>query len=329
MSAPTDTVVVRDARPDDRGAVLDLLARTLNWVPDELFDRFFAWKHESSPFGRSPAWLATMDDRVIGFRTFVRWEFEHPDGRIRRAIRAVDTATHPDAQGRGVFRRLTLHGVDVERAAGTDFVFNTPNDKSRPGYLTMGWHEVGRLPAAVRPTGARAALRMARSRVPADRWSEPTSAGDPAADVLAAAGVRSLLASQPRPTGLRTHRTAEYLRWRYGFAPLGYRAIAAHGDTARGVAVFRVRRRGAAVEAALCDVLAPGGETPAIRALERAVVRACGADYVIRLGASSAASGFVRMPGQGPMLTWRAVAAPDVPPALDAWQLQLGDIELF
>ena len=29
-------------------------------------------------------------------------------------------------------------------------MFNTPNDKSRPGYLKMGWHQVGRPPSSVR-----------------------------------------------------------------------------------------------------------------------------------------------------------------------------------
>ncbi len=40
---------------------------------------------------------------MIGFRTFLRWEFEDA-GRVVRAVRAVDTATHPDHRGRGIFR---------------------------------------------------------------------------------------------------------------------------------------------------------------------------------------------------------------------------------
>jgi hypothetical protein len=170
---------------------------------------------------------------------------------------------------------------------------------------------------------------MLRSRVPADRWSEPSAAGHPALDVVGDAGVRDLLASRPAPVGLRTRRSVEYLRWRYGFEPLAYRAIAPGDDPRRGLAVFRLRRRGAAVEAALCELLAPGDDPAARRDLERTVARECGADYVIRLGHSAPASAFLRLPGQGPMLTWRAVCAPDVVPALDHWALQLGDVELF
>jgi GNAT superfamily N-acetyltransferase len=325
-------LVVRPATRADRDAVLRLLSASLGWVPDELFGAFFSWKHEEGPFGTSPAWVAVDGKRVVGFRTFVRWEFDHPDGRTRRAVRAVDTATHPDHQGRGIFRRLTLHGVDAMRAEGVDMVFNTPNAQSRPGYLRMGWSEVGRLPASVRPTSPAGARRMLGSRVPADRWSLPSDGGVAAPEALAGPGVEALLAALPPTRGLRTRRTAAHLRWRYGFEPLRYRAVSLAGDPAQGLAVFRLRRRGPAVEAALCEVLVPGGEASAARALGRAVARTSGADYVIRLGGPLLdRTGFVRLPGQGPVLTWRPVAAPEdaTPPPLADWQLALGDVELF
>jgi GNAT superfamily N-acetyltransferase len=332
VSATPDAgaIEIRDARPDDRHAVLELLASSLNWVPDELFARFFAWKHEQNPFGPSPAWVATAGDRIVGFRTFVRWEFAHPDGRVRRAVRAVDTATHPEFQGQKVFSRLTLHALDELRAAGVDFVFNTPNAKSRPGYLKMGWHEVGRLGAALRPSGLRALARMVGSRVPADRWSRPSTAGDSATDVLAGPGIDRLLASLAQPRGLRTCRTAGHLRWRYGFPELAYRALAPNDDPAQGVAIFRIRTRGSASEAALCELLVPDGDVAAARTLQRSVARASKADYVIRLGASSVRTGYVTVPGQGPVLTWRAVGDDEHrPPPLAGWELQLGDVELF
>jgi hypothetical protein len=181
---------------------------------------------------------------------------------------------------------MTLESIDELRAGGVDFVFNTPNEQSRPGYLKMGWQEVGRLSAAVRPSGGRALGRMLRSRVPADRWSRATQAGDPAARVLAEPGVRQLLDQLAPPRGLRTHRSVDYLRWRYSFEPLAYRALAAGDDATRGIAIFRIRRRGSAEEVALCELLVPAGDTRAERELERSVARVSGGDYVIRLGSS-------------------------------------------
>ena len=125
-----------------------------------------------------------MDGRIAGYRTFLRWEFEDGHGQVHRAVRAVDTATHPDFQGRGVFRTLTLAAVEAMTAEGVDFVFNTPNDKSRPGYLKMGWHEVGRLPAAVAVRGPFAALRLLRARTAAERTPLPGGGGAPAPAVL-------------------------------------------------------------------------------------------------------------------------------------------------
>jgi GNAT superfamily N-acetyltransferase len=328
MNTATD-IAVRPVRADDRDAIVALLSATQHWVPSELFDRFYAWKHEQSPFGASPAWVATSGERVIGLRIFLRWEFEHPDGRVRRAVRAVDTATHPDFQGRGVFRSLTLQSLDALRADGVDFVFNTPNDKSRPGYLKMGWREVGRLPAAVRPAGPSALVRMLGSRVPAERWSQPSTAGAAAPDLIAGPDVERAIAGRPPPRGLRTRCSAEFLRWRYGFAPLAYRALTLRDDPADGVAIFRIRRRGSATEAALCETVVPNGDPATVRALERAVAKRSDADYVIRLGATSIPTGYVALHGQGPMLTWRAVGTEERQPELTGWQMQLGDVELF
>ena len=245
-------------------------------------------------------------------------------------MRAVDTATHPRAQGRGIFSRLTLHALDELEAEGVDFVFNTPNEKSRPGYLKMGWTQVGRLPASVRMASPRSAVRMARAKVPAARQSTPTDVGRPAAEVLADPTLTALLDSAAPDVRLHTRRTPEHLRWRYGFAPLEYRAVTVSQQVTDGVALFRLRRRGAALECALCDVIVPAGDRSAARALLRSVVRTSGADYVIRLGGRPIdRSGFIRLPGQGPILTWRPLGKGGPGAALDDWSLRLGDIEMF
>ena len=323
-------VTVRSAAPADRGAVLELLSASLGWVPDELSSRYFTWKHEENPAGVSPAWVAVADDRILGFRTFLRWQLEQPHGPDLSAVRAVDTATHPDAAGQGIFRRLTLHGLDAMRAEGVDLVFNTPNAQSRAGYLTMGWSDVGRLPAGVRPAGIRSLGRMLRARVPAERWSSLSEAGEPVAAVLADTGVGVLLASVAPAVRIRTRLTVDHLRWRYGFDRLAYRAIVLGGDPKRGLAVFRVRGRGSATEAVLCELVVPDGDRSAGRALQRELARQTGADYVIRLGGPAVdAAGFVRLPGQGPRLVWQGLAPGAGPPPLSGVEMSLGDIELF
>jgi GNAT superfamily N-acetyltransferase len=322
----TEGLVVRPATADDREDILALLERTLGWRSDGRHQAFFAWKHEQNVFGPSTAWVAFDGDRLAGFRTFLRWEFVL-NGATIRAVRAVDTATDPDSQRRGVFRLLTLHALENARAEGTTFVFNTPNDRSRPGYLKMGWRAVGRIPLVARPAAPAGFVRMAGARAPADRWSIESGAGDAAAAVLEDdKPVSELLSSQPHALGLATRRSVEYLRWRYGFGPLGYRAIVVRGDVAEGLALFRVRRRGTASEAALCEVLAPGGDRATGRRLVRDVAAAAGADYLLRV--AGARDGCVSLPRQGPILTWRPLCD-TLHPRRQDWNLTLGDVELF
>jgi GNAT superfamily N-acetyltransferase len=322
-------VPVRRATPDDRPAILDLLADSLGWDRDDAFAEFFDWKHARNPFGVSPAWVAIADGRIVGFRTFLRWEFEHPDGRLRHAVRAVDTATAPEYQGRGVFRLLTMTAVEELTRESVDFVFNTPNDNSRPGYLRMGWTTVGRLPLVARVAGISSAARMRASRVPAERWPVATTAGSVAPSVLGDTRVGALLESVAAPTALRTARSPDYLRWRYGLPALGYRAIALDDDPAAGIAVFRLRRRGDAVEVGVSEVIVPAGAGASERRLLRAVARQTGADYAIQVGRPKLRVGFLPFPRQGPLLTWRTLADHSAPPAQRDLDLSLGDVELL
>lgn len=312
-----DAIAVRRVAPDDRAGVIRLAVRALGWSGDERDRAFFAWKHDENPFGTSPAWVAVDGDQIVGFRTFLRWELARGGERLRM-VRAVDTASDPDHRGRGIFRQLTLSAVSELAAEGYDAVFNTPNAQSRPGYLKMGWVVLGRPSLGARPRGWRAALRLPQSREAAEKWSEPTGVGDVATDAFQGPEFQTLLTALPAPSGWATPRTASYLRWRYGFEPLHYRAVQVRG----GLAVFRVRRRGPNREVALCEWLAPGPDHRALRRL----VRAAG-DYLVAANLG-AVHGLLPLPRLGPVVTWRPLKRLDVP-TLDDLKLALGDLELF
>ncbi len=301
-------------------AILTLLQRSMSRDADPRFAELHRWKHELNPFGPSPTWVAIDGDRIVAVRIFMRWEFVR-DGHVVRAVRAVDTATDPDYQGRGLFTALTLHALDEMKADGVAFVFNTPNAQSRPGYMKMGWHEVGRLPVAVRPAGIGSLWRIARARVPADHWSLPLEAGRSFA--AWADDRRDWPVAVPLPAGvLATNASEGFYRWRFSLAAMHYAAIEHDG----GAVIVRARRRGPALE--LVQLAAFGlSETQRDRATVEAM-RAARADHVIRFGARDARRGFVPLPGGGPTLTSRSIAATDVPHLAD-WSLSMSDIELF
>lgn len=316
---------VRSARPEDEAAVIDLLRASLGWQPGDPNEEFFRWKHHDNVFGTSPAWVALHDGAVVGYRTFLRWRFLDEEGKQVRAVRAVDTATDPAYQGIGIFRTLTLRAVAELTLAGDALVFNTPNDQSRPGYLKMGWSVARRLPVGVLPAGPRSIRPMVSSRVPAEMWSQTTDTGLDAAEALAEESVAVALLQHAPQRGFRTQRSPAYLAWRTSLAPLAYRVLlASDRDPAEGGLVFRLRRRGQAVEAAVIEQLVPDRLTGA--RLVRRMLNETGADYAIGLR-SAPSAGLLPLPRSGPLLTTRPLAGS--PPSPSAWTLSLGDVELF
>lgn len=327
--APTGTDLrVRRAEPGETDAVVALAGQALGWGDDPRNRTLFEWKHHQNPFGASPTWVAEEDGELIGFRTFLRWSWSGAGGVVRRAVRAVDTATHPDHQGRGVFTRLTLAAIAELAHEDAAFVFNTPNGQSRPGYLRMGWRSLGRVPLAVRAAPT-AVPRIVAARRPADKWSEPTDVGEPAPTMLADHdAVARLLAARPLIHRLTTTASPELLAWRYGLAPLHYRALPAGDRVEDGIVLFRLRRRGPALEATVCETLGLEGRARHTGTLIARLLRETGADYAVGSRRTLPLPAGVPLPRQGPVLTWRELA-PMRPARLSDFALTLADIELF
>jgi hypothetical protein len=94
-----------------------------------------------------------------------------------------------------------------------------------------------------------------------------------------------------------------------------------------GVAFFRLRRRGRASEVEVADVIVPGSDAGLAAQLCRRVFKASGGDYVVALG-SARPREWPRLPGTGPLVTWRGLADPERP-SIEEWDLSAGDVELF
>lgn len=118
----------------DVSEIIYLLRTSLS---DNHTEEGFLWKHYYNPFGQSYGRVACDNDNIVGVRMFMFWEFRKGQ-QIIKAIRPVDTITHPDYRGRGIFKKLTLEGLE-ECSGNYDLVFNTPNENSLPGYIKMGW----------------------------------------------------------------------------------------------------------------------------------------------------------------------------------------------
>lgn len=341
MPRDADAIVVRPGTDEDVPRVLELMKAALGEDRVPRTERFWSWKHRENPFGPSPLLLAFSGERLIGLRAFMRWRWSCKRGDAR-AVRAVDTATHPDFQGRGIFKRLTLGLVESMRDEGVNFVFNTPNGSSRPGYLKMGWVSVGRVSLWVLPVRPTAALDLLSKRTRVD--DRPSETDADSSDVLRAAletaENHGLVASAPERRGYRTRHDARFLRWRYAECPLR-RYACTSSDPQRALVIHRTLRRNGLRELAICELMferTSSGAAAARESIALAIERAR-PDYVIaalRPDVAEAAvlmrRGFVPAPRIGPILTVRELAGwnglPD-PRRARNWHASLGDLELF
>ncbi|MDX1718625.1 MAG: GNAT family N-acetyltransferase [Salegentibacter mishustinae] len=142
---------IREATLRDIPKIIPVLKASLGEKDLPLSEEIWNFKHVENPFGKSLVLIAVENDEIIGVRAFMRWEL-YKEGKKYNCFRAVDTATHPKHQGKGVFKKLTLKAVEIAKEQKDDFIFNFPNEKSRPGYLKMGWKKAGELEVALKPS---------------------------------------------------------------------------------------------------------------------------------------------------------------------------------
>jgi GNAT superfamily N-acetyltransferase len=341
---------VRRATRDDTDRILELVKLSLGEGVIPRSREYWNWKHHRNPFGDSPMLIAEDGDLLVGLRVFMRWEWAG-GGKQFKAVRAVDTATHPDYRGKGIFSKLTRRLVDEMRDEGVHFIFNTPNGQSMPGYLKMGWKSVGKTDLMIRPLKPMKVVSALRRGGIRDADAD-TDSGDNGMDAFASAEaffdspdatkILSLVVNGSQDFRLRTPISAPYLRWRYAEIP-GFDYHAAWGLDGGDAAVvfFRMKSQGALEELRIADLLVgrTSGSKRIARNLLRGLAAGTNADYVSAMAAphlpgrmALIRSGFIPAPRLGPILTVRLLN--DDPGLTDpyrrsSWRLTTGGMELF
>ena len=309
--------------------ILDLMKATLgpgtSVAPRS--PEFWAWKHNDNISGPSLG-IALKDQesgRLASLRVLMRFQTKNEVGARHHAVRAVDTATHPSFQGKGLFRYLTETLVADARETGISFVFNTPNSNSLPGYLRMGWELVEAWPLQIR--WMRHFQSEAVTITPATSKSFQEEIG-----------LEQLLdAVETNLKGLRVAKTVSYVAWRYGSHPGGiYRYVTLReGERLLGLAILRIRRRRQLKEVLLCELFVEDS-TQAKILLAKVLGSGLG-NYAVasfpgqeNLNSALRSHGFFQLPlKQIPftVLPLDEASAAFVNPR--SWCLSAGDLELF
>jgi hypothetical protein len=198
--------------------VLDLFKTSLSNTagPD-----WFRWKHLDNPCGPSLGFVAIDEtDRIAGARFFMKWDLVLAQNTLH-AFRPVDTVTHPSARGKGIFTKLTLHGIRKLGAAEQPLIFNTPNSSSLPGYLKMGW-------------------KLYPHKIQHEYFLAYTPGSLNRVQILDRISEQHIPAHRYHPDVIETRKSPAFVSWRYNYG--GYR-FSKFKEDQPALLVFKVIRR--------------------------------------------------------------------------------------
>lgn len=324
-------MTIRPATENDLPAMLELSKQSLGEMEGMRTVEYWRWKHILNPFGASPVLLALEEDRLIGLRAFMRWRFSY-QGKTIDAYRAVDTATHPEYQGKGIFSTLTLKLIEQLQARDPAIIFNTPNSKSMPGYLKMGWKTVGKTRLLTKVFPWHVAWNWVINptrKTEGEHFQIPDDMDHILHEWMEA-----------NREWVQTDYSVNYLQWRYQDIPvLKYRLHVARQDNSICVVVYRMKTSRRVNELRLTEVFHVGREAKKVlRKAVREIAKLHKPDVMTLLadptGKLSALLpfGFVRTDKHGLTITCRKVNS-DTLEALalnhDVWTLSAGTLELF
>jgi GNAT superfamily N-acetyltransferase len=233
---------ISEAKHTDIPEIITLLKKSLGESLLPKSEAYFIWKHYNNPFGESKILLAKESGKIIGVRAFMKWEWSN-DEQIFSAVRAVDTATDPEFQGKGIFRTLTMAAVESCKSEGISFVFNSPNQLSIKGYLKMGWYAIGKMPILLSP-GSLLPKKFSEEKI--------DSIYDEYNIVNELEKLQSDWRLSEKNNIMYTPISHHYLKWRYLDCPVArYGAIIEQGNF--GI-IFRIKKLNRFTELRICEI---------------------------------------------------------------------------
>lgn len=221
-------------------SISTLLNTSFNTCNNPFFDpKFLLWKHRDNPFGASISLLAYDEsENILGLRTFLQWKFKN-DEKTFGAYQPVDTATTPDARGKGVFSELTRVALNM---AGDSIIYNTPNANSFPGYLKMGWRHTGDIKFGVIPR-VTPFYKGCSNVVDFDEKS-----------ISLLAGIKESFINKK----LTTYKSYEFLKWRFLDIPnINYRVCRL---SEKSYCIYHIKVRNSLRELTICELSTIGEE---------------------------------------------------------------------
>ena len=312
-------MLIRKAVKTEVSKIVTLIRKSLGESLVKKSEEIWQYKHIDNPFGESYVLVAEENQELIGVRAFMQWRWQIQDA-LWVSYRAVDTATHPSHQGKGIFTKLTTQALKDVQEISEAFVFNTPNDKSRPGYLKMGWQSVGKIKVALIPSWFYFFYLLKKNG-----FTKNTISDNQLKEIC---NVHNSQLESKKV--LFTPKSVAYLTWRYENNPMQRYKIVSSSNWYLAMYVKKHRFYN---ELRVVETI--GGITKAQkRQMKHVIVKFALQNNCFLITMSNPEMFKLKLYGSfGPMLTFKSLTDSDdfVNKALDIehWQYALGDLELF
>jgi len=269
---------IRPCKDSDRDMVLSLLDKVFSKQERSVSIRsskLWEWKIKSSPFGKSMVTVAEYDGNIIGVDHLWPWQLTYR-GNVIKAYQPCDLAVHPDFRGKGLFKKMRMHGVEYARNNGFQLIFNFPNENSLPANQSLGWNYLGKIDWWVRVLKPLNLLKGKLKPGKAD-YADIPEHFKPDCDLL-----DQIANNQERSTPyLRINRIPGFHQHRYAAHPNRSYGMIVEGEGLKQcAAVFTLNRKGKITEMVVVDFVGSKKSVPALYKRLISNAKSLNADFI-------------------------------------------------
>lgn len=139
---------IREATKADLPALGVLFSESFGFGRDP---EHAAWKFFDNPVGRPLLVVAESGERLVG--QYALWPVAlRVGGEVVLGAQSLDTMTHPEFRGQGMFPRLAAACYEMAAEQGIRVLYGFPNANSYSGFVRkLNWDHTGDVPFFVRP----------------------------------------------------------------------------------------------------------------------------------------------------------------------------------
>lgn len=109
---------------------------------------YVRWQYTENPHGNVAGYNAFFEDQLVAHYVLIPME-ARIDGEVERGFFSLNSATHADHRGKGLFDRLSHDTHALATEMGFSFIWGTSNDYSTRGALKLGFKFAGRMRAMI------------------------------------------------------------------------------------------------------------------------------------------------------------------------------------